>query len=272
MAPVKDKISVSATGGDWPSSDVAPIFLFSLHLQLHSLRRETVADAEGTVRQVRGLGFDGVEIVHTYGWTAERWQIVLAESGLRVVAAHVSLEALEGDLACLDFYRALGIRQLVVTAIPRATQSAERYHDGARRLNVIARRLATEGFSLTYHNHEFEFRWSEVPGGRNGLEILLDETDPALVGFEFDTFWLAHAGQDPVEFIRRHAARTRLIHAKDFRRVDRKDVPAGQGDVDFRTLLSLCEDHGWPVVLEYEGEDASASVREGARHLRALQS
>lgn len=242
-----------------------------LYLQLHSLRREAAADPERTLRQVPALGFDGVETVDDYGWSPDRWRALLDETGLRVAAAHVSLEALEDDLAGrLAFCRALGTRQLVVTAVPRAPQSAERYHDGARRLNTAGQHLTNEGCSLAYHNHEFEFRWTEAPGGRNGLEILLGETDPALVGFEFDTHWLEHAGQDAVKFIRRHADRTRLIHAKDLRRADRRDVPAGQGDVDFRTLLPLCATHGWPVVLEYEGEDAVEGVRQGAAYLRGL--
>lgn len=244
--------------------------LFPLYLQLHSLRREVAVDAEGTVRQVRALGFAGVEIISDYGWTVSRWRRVLAECNLRVVAAHTNLETLESGLGSLDFYRALDTWQLVVTALPRARQSAERYREGARRLDAAARRLALEGFSLAYHHHDFEFQWSDSVDGRTGLDLLLEETDPALVGFEFDTFWLARAGQDPVEFIRRHAARTRLIHAKDLRRTSQKDVPAGQGEVDFRTLLPLCAEHGWSVVLEYEGEDAIVSVREGARHLHAL--
>lgn len=242
-----------------------------LFLQLHSLRREAAVDAEGTLRQVAALGFDGVETVGDYGWTAGHWRALLEETGLSVVGAHSSLEALEGDLkARLTFYRALGTRQLVVTALPRAPQTAERYHDGAHRLNAAASRLGDEGFGLAYHHHDFEFQWSEESGGRNGLDILLAETDPALVGFEFDTFWLEHAGCDAVDFVRRNAARTRLIHAKDRRHSDRRDVPAGQGNVGFGALLPLCAAHGWPVVLEYEGEDAVNGVRQGSHFLRSL--
>ncbi len=244
----------------------------TLALQLHSLRREAAIDAEGTVRQVSSLGFDGVEIVRDYGWTAAQWQRVLAETGLTVVAAHVPLETLEDDLAAvLTFYRALGTRRLVVTALPRAPQTAYRYHDGARRLNVVGRRLAEAGFILAYHNHDFEFQWIEdALAARTGLEVLLDETDPACVGFEFDAYWLEFAGRNAVDFIERYAERLRLVHAKDLRKRDRREVPVGQGDVDFRALLPLCAARDCPVVLEYEGPDAIAGAREGAAFLRAI--
>ena len=196
---------------------------------------------------------------------------MLAETALTVVAAHVGLESLEKDLPSLvEFYRALGTRRLVVTALPRAPQTPGRYHDGARRLNAVARTLATEGFSLVYHNHSYEFDSLDKTAASCGMDILLADTDPTLVRFEFDTFWLETVGRDAVAFIRRHASRVAQIHAKDLRKRDREDVPAGQGDVDFRTLVPLCSANDWPVILEYERGNALESVRQGAAYLRGL--
>lgn len=242
-----------------------------LYLQLHSLRHETAADAEGTFLRVPGLGFDGVELVGTYGWSTDEWRALLDETGLAVVAAHVDLDALENDLPShVAFYRTLGTRRLVVTALPRAPQSLARYHDGARRLNTVGQRLADEGFALVYHNHSYEFELPEEGAAVCGMDLLLAETDSALVRFEFDTFWLESVGRDAVAFIRQHAARVALIHAKDLRKRDREDVPAGQGEVDFRTLVPLCSANDWPVVLEYERGNAIEAVRQGARYLRGL--
>lgn len=250
---------------------VHPMTSPGLFLQLHSLRREMANDAEGVLRQVPAWGFAGVETISDYGWSAEHWSTLLAESGLSIVAAHGSLEAVEGDCAArLAFHRALGVERLVVTALPRAPQTASRYHDGAARLNVAGRRLKSEGFSLVYHHHDFEFQRTEGAGGPCGFEILLEETDPAVVGFEFDTHWLESAGHSAADFIGQQADRTRLIHAKDRRKEDGRDIPAGQGNVDFRQIVPMCAAQGWPVVLEYEGIDAVEGVRAGANHLRSL--
>ncbi len=242
-----------------------------LYLQLHSLRHEAAADAEGTLLRVPGLGFDGVELVGAYGWSADEWRALLAETGLAVISAHVGLETLENDLrATLSFYRALGTQRLVVTALPRAPQSLARYHEGARRLNVVGRHLANEGFSLIYHNHSYEFEVPEQDATVCGMDVLLAETDPSIIRFEFDTFWLEFVGLDAVAFIRQHASRVAQIHAKDLRKSDREDVPAGQGDVDFRTLVPLCAANDWPVILEYERGNAIDAVRQGALYLRSL--
>ena len=242
----------------------------SLYLQLWSLRHSTSTDPEGALRQVRDLGYDGVELAGDYGWSAERWRTLLDETGLRALAAHVGLDALESDLtAKLAFHRALGTDCIVVPSLNRELQTPEGYREAARRLNALGERMKAEGFQLGYHNHDFEFK--PLPGTQEaGMEILLANTDPALVGFEFDGFWIEFAGKDAVEFIRENRRRVLFVHAKDLRNHDRQDVPAGQGDVDFRTLIPLCTANGWPVVVEYEGANAMASVREGAAYLRPL--
>ena len=242
-----------------------------LFLQLYSLRHEIVLDAEGTIRRVAGLGFDGVELAGDYGWPVDRWQAVLDRAELTAVAAHAGLEALESDLSTrVAFGRALGINTLVVPALCKALQSPAGYREAARRLNVVGRKLAEEGFTLGYHNHAFEFDRLEPAGPLCGMDILLAETDPDLVHFEFDTFWLEYAGRDAVGFIRRHAARVFFIHAKDLRKRDREDVPAGAGDVDFPALLPLCCANAWQVILEYESDHALEAVRRGAAYLRPL--
>ena len=242
-----------------------------LYLQLYSLRHEMAADAEGTLRRVRSLGFDGVELAGDYGWTADRWRALLDETGLTVIAAHMALESLEADVAArLKFQRTLGASRIVVPSLRKELQTVDGYHDAARRLNALGQRLADEGFALGYHNHAFEFHPLDKSGGSCGIDILLAETHPPFVHFEFDTFWLEQGGRNAVEFIRQNEGHAFLIHAKDRRRRDGVDVPAGQGDVDFHALIPLCTAHGWPVILEYESGNAIESVRQGAAFLRPL--
>ena len=242
-----------------------------LYLQLWSLRRETATDPAGTVRQVRALGYDGMELAGDFGWSTDQWRGMLDETGLTVVSAHKRLDALETDLAkTLDFHRALGCERLAVSSLPKEMQTTDGYRDAARRLDAVGRKLADEGFALGYHNHDFEFVALDGSGGPCGMDILLAETDRALVGFEFDAYWIEYAGHNALDFIRRHSDRVFAIHAKDLRKSDRADVPAGQGDVDFRGLLPLATAHGWPVIAEYEGADAADAVRQAAGFLRPL--
>lgn len=240
----------------------------SIALQLYSLRHETATDAEGVVRRVPSLGFDSVEIVGTYGWSADQWKTILAETNLRVVGAHVTLESLEKEWdAPTKFQGAIGNTRLVIPSIPNNLQTVKGFSEAARRLSTLGARARSEGFALLYHNHAFEF--SPLAEGRSGMDILLAETDPQLLSLEVDTYWVERGGRDSREFIQQHAARIGTIHAKEFCR-DGRDVPAGQGDVDWKTIIPLARRRGWPVIVEYEADNAMAAVAASARYLRGL--
>jgi sugar phosphate isomerase/epimerase len=225
-------------------------------LQLYSLRRETAGHAEAVLRQVPSLGYDSIELAGSYGWTPEQWRKLLDETGLTVVGAHHRLDDLEAQM---PFHRAIGNRRLVVPSLPKDLD----YRQAAQRLNTLGQRAKDEGFALYYHNHAFELEDA-------GIDILLAETDPNLVAFEVDTYWVERAGRNALDFIQQHLPRIGMIHAKDYRKRDGANVPAGQGDVDFPAIVPLARENAWPVIVEYEGENALAAVAESARYLRAL--
>jgi sugar phosphate isomerase/epimerase len=241
----------------------------SLALQLYSLRREFAADAEGTLRRVPSLGFDGVELAGLYDWSADKWQRLLAETGLKVVGAHDGLAALETEWAAkTQFQRALGNSRLIVSYLPNEMRSPAGYRDAARRMNTLGQRAKAEQFQLLYHNHAFEFE--KLGDGTYGIDILLRETDPQFVRFQVDTYWVEKGGRNSRRHIERHAAHIGSIHAKELRKKDGADVAAGKGDIDFKFIVPLARQKGWPIVVEFEGEDAVAAVAESAKHLSQL--
>jgi sugar phosphate isomerase/epimerase len=240
----------------------------SLALQLYSLRHETATDPEGIVRRVPSLGFDSVEIAGTYGWAADRWTNILAETSLCVVGAHIGLETLEKEWdAQTRFQRALGNERLVIPSLPKNLQTVEGYSEAAKRLNALGQRVKSDGFALLYHNHAYEF--SPVAGGRCGMDILLAETDPQLLSLEVDTYWVERGSRNSRVFIQQHAARIGMIHAKEYSR-DGRDVPAGQGDIDWKVIVPLARSRGWPIIVEYEAANALAAVAASAHYLREL--
>jgi sugar phosphate isomerase/epimerase len=240
----------------------------SLALQLYSLRQETAANAEAVVRSVPSLGFDSVETAGNYGWSADQWKEILAETKLHVVGAHVGLETLEKEWdAQTKFQRAIGNQRLVVPSLPRHLQTVEGFSEATRRLDALGDRAKSEGFALLYHNHAYEF--TPLKDGRCGMDILLAETDPQLLSLEVDTYWVERGGRNSREFIQQNVLRIGLLHAKEYCR-DGRDVPAGQGDVDWKVIVPLLRSRGCPVIVEYEAGNAVDAVAASARYLREL--
>ena len=240
----------------------------SLALQLYSLRHETAANAEAVVRSVPTLGFDSVETAGAYGWSTDQWKKILAETKLQVVGAHVGLETLEKEWdAQTQFQRAVGNQRLVVPSLPKNLQMAEGFSEAAGRLNALGDRAISEGFALLYHNHAYEFM--PLTDGRCGMDILLAETNPQLLSLEVDTYWVERGGRSSREFIQQNLSRIGLLHAKEFGR-DGRDVPAGQGDVDWKVIVPLLRSRGCPIIVEYEADNAMEAVAASARYLGEL--
>lgn len=219
-------------------------------LQLYTVREEAAKDWLGTLRRVAAMGYPAVELAGTGGLSAQDLRKALDDLGLRCSGSHIGLGELEGDLqGVLDYNLAIGNRYVVVPALPGNLRRSEAaYRDAARRLNAIGAACRERGLTLAYHNHNFEFQRF---GGRLALDILYDETDPALVKGELDVFWVVHAGADPVAWLRDHPGRCPLVHLKDMAPgPERTFAEVGEGIIDFQPIFAAAKATGaeWYVV------------------------
>jgi len=240
-----------------------------LALQLYSLRRETETKAEEIFLQVPGWGYEAIELAADYGWSTDKWVEMLARTKLKVVGGHSMLGDLEAKFDSLvDYYHKVGNTRLIVPWLDEKTRTPEGFLFTAQQLNKWAPILRDKGISLLYHNHDFEFQ--KLSDGSVGYDILLENTDPALVKFEVDTYWVQKSGQDAFEFLKKHEDRIAIIHAKEMRASDKTDCAVGDGVINFKEIVPLCAKNNWPIVVEYEGENAIEVVRKSAQHLSQL--
>jgi sugar phosphate isomerase/epimerase len=221
-------------------------------------------DIAGVLRDVAAAGFPAIEAGNLFQSYGEETALrLLAENNLRVSGAHFGY----GDYADADrlgahiaYAKALGLQNLMCSGVAgikwgqKMEQSVAGYRESARLFNEVGRRLTGEGLIFNYHNHAWEF---DDLGGVNGMEVLAEETDPAVVKFNMDVFWLYYGGQDPVAFIAKHAGRAGYYHFKDGRRITDADGKArpeflelGRGDVDLKAAMAAARQAGaqWIVA------------------------
>jgi sugar phosphate isomerase/epimerase len=189
---------------------------------------------------------------------------------LQAASTHVALANLEQDLEreityCLD----IGCSFLVVPWLAPELRSAEGMRALAPRFNEMGRRCRERGLNFGYHNHAFEFAESD---GHYLLDILLDETDPAFVALELDTYWAAFAGVDPVAYLQQHAGRVPLVHLKDMT-PERTFTQVGEGTLDIQGIIQAAQQGGtqWFVVENDAPTIPSLeSARRSYENLRSL--
>ena len=139
----------------------------------------------------------------------------------------------------------------------------------AARFNKAAADTKAAGFRFAFHNHDTEFR---KIGDVVSYDILLNETDPALVSFEMDLYWVVFGGADPLEYLTRFPARFRMLHVKDSAGPPgRKMVDVGAGTIDFKTIFARAKGIEHYFVEHDEPADPFASAKASYEYLAKLE-
>lgn len=206
-----------------------------INIQMYSFADGKHDDDRENLKAAAQMGYDGVELFGpNFRIPPEEMRELLGELGLTPVSLHAPSTDLVTELipyACTVGMKFIGIGMQLM-------KDDEAVHAFAKRLNELGEECRKNGLMLTYHNHTQEF----VPcGDKTVIETLIDETDPELVGFELDAGWCAAAGCDPVEFVKQHSGRVKLIHVKES-----SEVIGPQPPLDFGELPK--GENGMPVL------------------------
>jgi sugar phosphate isomerase/epimerase len=240
-------------------------------VQLYTLRSAMQESVERTLARVAETGYTEVEFAGYFERSPRQIRDSLDQNGLSAPGVHVPLQSLEnGWETTVDAAATVGHRYLVLPAIPPADRAGlDAYRSFAERFNGLGERAKAAGLTFCYHNHDFEFA---PQGGRLPYDVLIEGTDPALVYFEMDLFWITKAGGDPGSYFRDHPGRFPLVHVKDMS-ADGSMVDVGAGTIDFASLFAL-GDRAAVRHFIVEHDDPGApfeSIAASYRYLRGLR-
>ena len=237
------------------------------------------ARARETLGKIKAAGYDGLELnrfmIHPSSLMVRLmtraagmptgkggnldWHALLQESGIEVVSLHTDLGSLEREPdAVVEEAKSYGTDKVVITGMYRFDYSDEKtVPELADRLNKAGEALKGEGVSLLYHNHNVELL--PVKPGLRAYDILLSETNPELVNFEFDSYWFTDGGADAKAWMRKLGSRMKLWHVTD--RGSRQSGPAmtpilkadsmelGTGNMDLDGLKEIALSNGIEAVV-----------------------
>lgn len=260
----------------------APAAITKVGIQLYSLRDYIGQNTKSVLAKVAQAGYQEVE---TYGYSATtgfwgmkpaEFKAALAAQGLSTSSGHYDLGAYMRD-GSEDALRTViaaaqgsGQTYVVVPSLDgKLLQSAADFKTIASRLNQAGARCKAAGLRVGYHNHDFEFK---PLGGTTLYEVLLKETDPKLVDFEMDIYWVVRAGQDPLKLMQEHPGRFPLWHVKDMDKARPElNTEVGTGSIDFRQLAAHAREAGLKhLFMEQENFslDAYQSITQSAAYLK----
>jgi len=184
---------------------------------------------------------------------------------------HVGVNVIEQTPAKLfDESRTVGHEWITVPSLPNGPKATvDDWKRIAAQFNKAAGDVKKAGFRFAFHNHNAEFRkvGTDVP-----LEILIKETDPALVSFEMDIYWVVNGGGDPIDLLTRYPGRFKMLHLKDSAGPpDHKMVDVGAGTIGFKPILARATSAEHYFVEHDQPADPFASAAASFKYLQGLE-
>ena len=257
-------------------------------VQLFTLAAMASRDIEATLKLIAESGYREVELFGPYPFSPPEeiagWQQLASQMGIGSIAyfglsvhelrarldhyglsapsAHVNLGTARQRMAEMaEAAHVLGHRYVAIPSARSETlDTLDDYRRLAADLNAIGEQASAHGLRFGYHNHGYE----QAPiDGRVPMDVLVEETDPALVAFELDLFWMIAGGGDPEQALRAHQGRFELMHVKDMAEPVRFSG-RGQTPQEWMAVFPLMRDAG-AGILDMQRLLAAAH-RSGVKH------
>ena len=155
-------------------------------LQVYSIRDVAEKDFVDSMKAVKEIGYDGVELAGMYGIPAAEVKKILDDIGLECISAHVSYAELMNDLeGTVAAYNTVGAKFI---ALPYMGESDRPTAPGFDKVLENIKKISDEckkyGITLLYHNHDFEFE--KMPDGTYALDYLYKTAGLDVIKPEFD--------------------------------------------------------------------------------------
>ena len=247
----------------------APTTDIDVGVQLFTVRSLMEDGFEETLQQVADIGYTETEFAGYYGRDAATVKALLDNLGLAAPAAHIRIEELRSNLdEVIAMTQGVGHRYVVCPWLAEDQRSIEHYREHARLFNEVGAACSEAGLEFAYHNHDFEFFETD---GVLPYDLLLAETDPALVKMELDLYWIAKAGHSALDYFDRHPGRFPLWHIKDMAE-DGNITVVGSGTINFASIFAARDTAGLVhYFVEHDNpEDPLDSITRGLAHVHTV--
>jgi sugar phosphate isomerase/epimerase len=257
-----------------------PANISTFGLQLYSLRDDLPKDPTGVLKQVASFGYKQIE---SYGgekgifWGMKNTEFknFLDGIGLTMVSSHCKWDAADFETLAAQAGE-IGMKYLICPYLG-AQKTIDDYKRFAAQFNKAGETCRKNGLRFAYHNHGYSFKMTD---GLIPQDVMMNETDPTLVDFELDMYWVADAGADVESWLKKHKNRFRLCHIKDrLKNADPKaennSTTLGEGTINFAKMLQTAGKTGMQYYIveqeRYDGTTPLKSAADNANYMKGLK-
>ena len=247
-------------------------------IQLRSVRDDLAKDPKGVLAQLASYGYKQIESFEGskgmfWGMTNTEFKSYMDELDMKIVASHCDItkdfEKKAADAA------AIGMKYLICPwkGPQKDIDAFKKFADEFNQKGEICKK---NGIRFAYHNHDYSF---VTMNGEMGQDVMMKNTDPSLVDYELDMYWVAAAGQDIETWLNKYPNRFRLCHVKDRKKgapLTEKDasVVVGTGSIDYPKILKTARKQGMQYYIveqeKWEGTTPMGAAQANAGYMKTL--
>ena len=243
---------------------------------MYSVKELMEKNVPDTLKQLAAIGYKEVESYpgskgHYFGYKPQEFSKMLSDLGMKLVSSHVSSgaqNATQTPAAQATFTSNLdGVIELAsqtgqtYLTCSWLDESYRKTADDVKSVgdlfNQVGEACKKANLQFAYHNHDFEFKkiGDVVP-----YDSWLKTTDPDLVKFELDLYWVVEGGLDPIAYFNQYPNRFPLCHVKDKHKTKpHATAEVGMGTIDYSKILKVAKAKGMQhFIVEQEHFDRPA--------------
>jgi sugar phosphate isomerase/epimerase len=198
-------------------------------IQLYSVRDDMKANPLQTLQQLASMGYTQVEHANYvdrkfYGYSAKAFKKILSNLGMNMPSGHIDLKPEHWDAAKKDFTKewkhtiedaAIVGQQYVISpwlddSMRTNIDQLKNYMEVFNKCGQLCKRW---GLKYGYHNHDFEFK--EITPGTTIYDVILQNTDPALVTKHLDIGNLYNGNATVMPILNKYQGRFASMHVKN---------------------------------------------------------
>ena len=225
--------------------------LSSFGIQLWTVRDELPKDPKGVLKQLASFGYKQIESFEGtkgifWGMSHSDFKMYLDDLGMTIISSHCDITKDFDQKAAQA--AAIGMKYLICPW-KGPQKSIDDFKKFAEEFNQKGEICKKNGIRFAYHNHDYGF---VVMNGKMPQDVMMQNTDPALVDFEMDIYWVVTAAQNPETWLKKYKNRFRLCHVKDrTKNTTEKDASCilGQGSIDFSKILKTARRNGMQYYI-----------------------
>ena len=246
-------------------------------IQLWSVRDDLAKDPKSVLKQLSSYGYKQIESFEGekgmfWGMSNTEFKSYMDELGMKIVSSHCDInkdfEKKAADAA------SIGMKYLICPW-KGPQENLDAFKNFAEEFNQKGEICKKNGIRFAYHNHDYSFI---TMNGEMGQDVMMKNTDPNLVDFELDMYWVVAGGQDIETWLKKYPKRFRLGHVKDRKKdtpLTEKDasVVVGTGSIDYAKILKTAKKEGMEYfIVEQERWDGTTPLQAAAADATYMKS